>query len=112
MKAITIIILCAISLFVIEAQRPTMTDEIVTETKNIKLKQLILNDTSFITKIDSLSKNTIYPIDFKTLSKNIIYFDFSLSYQNNKPFYSIYVTTESKFEYRSGMFGFLEIEGF
>lgn len=62
MRVVTILMLFSISLVAVQAQRPTKTNEVVTKTEQVKLQQLV-EDTSFITTIDSLSIK--YNISFK-----------------------------------------------
>lgn len=93
-----------------QAQKPTKINEIVTKKEKVKLHQLILTDTSFITTIDSLSRNTTYPLNFNAKENNVLYLNIFPSCQNNNILYSIHVTKEKQFTYRKGIWGFFEIE--
>lgn len=110
MRVVTILMLFSISLVAVQAQRPTKTNEVVTKTEQVKLQQLVLEDTSFITTIDSLSRNTIYPLNFNAKGNNILYLNIFLSCQNSNFSYSVHVTKEKEFVYRKGIWGFFEIE--
>ncbi len=109
MRVVTFIILFLISLVAVQAQRPTKTNEVVTKTEKVKLQQLVLEDTSFVIKIDSLSRNTTYPLNIKNKGNNILYLNIFLSCQNSNFSYSVHVTKEKQFVYRKGIWGFFEI---
>ncbi len=109
MRVVTFIILFLISLVAVQAQRPTKTNEVVTKTEKVKLQQLVIEDTSFITTIDSLSRNTTYPLNLNAKGNNILYLNIFLSCQDSNILYSIHLTKEKQFVYRKGIWGFFEI---
>lgn len=110
MRVVALIILFLISLVEVKAQRFTKTNEIVTKIEKIMLQQLVLEDTSFITTIDSLSRNTAYPLNINNKGNNILYLHIFLSCQNSYFSYSVHVTKEKQFVYRKGIWGFFKIE--
>lgn len=109
MRVVTFIILFSVPLVAVQAQRPTKTNEVATKTEKVELQQLVLEDTSFIAKIDSLSRNTIYPLNFNIKENNILYLNIFLSCQNNNILYFIHITKEKQFVYKKEIWGFFEI---
>lgn len=109
MRVVIFIILFLISLVEVQAQKFTKTNEIATKIEKIKLQQLALEDTSFITTIDCLSKNTTYPLNFNNKGNNILFLNIFQSCKNSNFSYSVHVTKEKQFVYKKGIWGFFEI---